>query len=640
MNVKILVSYHKPGTLLKGHVFLPIHVGRALDGELTKDGALDDENKKWLYKYCIGDDTGINISNKNRSYCELTALYWAWKNIDSIGDIDAIGFFHYRRHLCFDLENKDIPDRFGCIPIDEITDQYQNNFHINDSSIEEIAHKYDIVTVEGWSVKKVGSSSLYDHYCKSSKYLYGKDYDLTISVLRDLYPEYGEWMDKYNKEYVGYFTNIFIMKIPVFKEYMEWLFSILSAVERKIDTRLYNVQAMRVFGYLSEWLFGIWYTYQRDVKCRKSIELKRTFIKNTDLKFIGENIYMPRNGGVNICFATDNNYLKYLSVALRSVVEHADPGKIYNIYILVNGALDGWKELLCGCDLNNFHIELVNVRNYIDKFLPGWKFYESGHINVSAYFRLFAPVIFDKVDKLLYLDSDLVVEKDVSKLFEEDISSYLIGGIVDVETNRWYCAEQWVREYVNNVLKIDINGYINSGVCLMNLRRMREENLFENFKKCLENIRQPRFHDQDVLNVCCAGKIKYFDVRWNCEYHIPIWSPNWKNEVPAALLYKYVESRKTPWIVHFAGGAKPWDNLYLPMSGYFWKYARKVTCYELLFVEAIDKIFSEHKSKIPEHKPSRVTYFVKRLEYKLMRTLVPRKRNYYAKKLNLQKNWF
>lgn len=101
-TVKILVGYHRPAVLLKDEVLIPIHLGRALATEASKDGSMSKEDYQWMLDNMIGDDTGENISEENRKYCELTALYWAWKNYDKLGNPDYIGFMQYRRHFIFD----------------------------------------------------------------------------------------------------------------------------------------------------------------------------------------------------------------------------------------------------------------------------------------------------------------------------------------------------------------------------------------------------------------------------------------------------------------------------------------------------------------------------------------------------------
>lgn len=82
ISLKICVGYHKPSLLLEGECFVPIWGGKACISAISKDGAgLSEEEQQWMNEYCLGDDTGDNISIKNRNYCEATILYWMWKTM-------------------------------------------------------------------------------------------------------------------------------------------------------------------------------------------------------------------------------------------------------------------------------------------------------------------------------------------------------------------------------------------------------------------------------------------------------------------------------------------------------------------------------------------------------------------------------
>ena len=101
-SIKIFITYHKPYQLLKSDILIPLHVGRSVTNLLSKDCQPLNENEcQWMKDNMIGDDTGENISHRNRNYCELTGIYWAWKNYEKIGNPDYIGFMHYRRHFIF-----------------------------------------------------------------------------------------------------------------------------------------------------------------------------------------------------------------------------------------------------------------------------------------------------------------------------------------------------------------------------------------------------------------------------------------------------------------------------------------------------------------------------------------------------------
>lgn len=99
---KILVAYHKPAKLVKNDIYVPIHVGRALAKSKYEQNKINKEDYLWLFDNMIGDDTGENISLLNNQYCEMTALFWAWKNYDKLGNPDYIGLCHYRRFFMID----------------------------------------------------------------------------------------------------------------------------------------------------------------------------------------------------------------------------------------------------------------------------------------------------------------------------------------------------------------------------------------------------------------------------------------------------------------------------------------------------------------------------------------------------------
>ncbi|EOH7902799.1 DUF4422 domain-containing protein, partial [Campylobacter coli] len=101
-SIKILIGYHKPAVLFKDEILTPIHLGRALATQASKDGEMSKEDFEWMCENMIGDDTGDNISYLNRYFAEFSGLYWAWKNYSRLSNPDYIGFMHYRRHFIFD----------------------------------------------------------------------------------------------------------------------------------------------------------------------------------------------------------------------------------------------------------------------------------------------------------------------------------------------------------------------------------------------------------------------------------------------------------------------------------------------------------------------------------------------------------
>ena len=236
-NIKLFVCCHQIGQEVPKYPFLyPIQVGSAL---------ADTHFPGFLY-----DDTGENISRKNRSYCELTAQYWAWKNVDA----EYYGFFHYRRYLY-----PDIPAGTPyCI---EKSPSPETLRRLGFEKFPEYLRGYDLISPIGEDMH----ISAREQYARAN-YHHKKDLDLAEQILKEQAPQYAPAAEAYLSQSVCYFGNLSIMRRPVFQEYCSWLFSILEEFDRRADTAGYLPQEQRVDGYLAERLFGIYLTYQKQKK--------------------------------------------------------------------------------------------------------------------------------------------------------------------------------------------------------------------------------------------------------------------------------------------------------------------------------------------------------------------------------------
>jgi hypothetical protein len=235
-NIKILVCAHKECELPKDDIYLPIQVGKAIsDIDLGIQG----------------DDTGDNISEKNQSFCELTALYWAWKNIKNYyPDLEYIGLCHYRRYLALDKWKtgrngiclKNIPDM----------KDYKHTLNL-------YFKKYQMILAHRVSYP-------YNLKIDYSVHHYSDDYRTLKQIVHDLYPEYDDYflfIFEHNNKLSHY--NIFISPYSVFTEYCEWLFKILFEAERRINISNYRTSQKRIFGYLAERLLNV-YVYHKKIK--------------------------------------------------------------------------------------------------------------------------------------------------------------------------------------------------------------------------------------------------------------------------------------------------------------------------------------------------------------------------------------
>lgn len=253
-RVKILIATHKQYEFPKSASYVPIYVGKALQQQ-----QLDIQS----------DDTGENISLKNGSFCELTALYWAWKN-NAFPESDYIGLVHYRRYF-----------KGKGLVLKECTIASENEL------LSDLA-QYDVIVAKK---RNYYIETIYKHY-KNAHYI--KDLDLTKRIIAQNYSEYIDAFEQVMSGKTLHLFNMFVLNRKRFSEYCEWLFSILFKLEEQIDITSYDNYQKRVFGFLAERLFNVWLVHH-GLKIKEvnvvSLEgenlfkkalglLKRKFLKN------------------------------------------------------------------------------------------------------------------------------------------------------------------------------------------------------------------------------------------------------------------------------------------------------------------------------------------------------------------------
>lgn len=233
-RIKLFVCCHRPCVVPEHPLLAPVQVGAALE--------------QARFPGFFYDDAGENISHKNRSYCELTAQYWAWKNVDAA----YYGFFHYRRFL-YPAANAKRPYRVAGAPSKQLLER------LGYSGFAGYIRQYDLIAPVGEDMHV----SVREHYARAP-YHCAEDLALAETIVRERCPEMAEAMERYLSGTVCYFGNIYIMKRQVFHDYCAWLFPVLEEFDRRSRKRDRSPQELRVNGYLSERLFGVYYFYCRD----------------------------------------------------------------------------------------------------------------------------------------------------------------------------------------------------------------------------------------------------------------------------------------------------------------------------------------------------------------------------------------
>lgn len=244
MKTKILVATHKPVSEIENEIFCPIQVGSSLQNFVIKGS------------YYL-DNTGDNISEKNRTFNELTAIYWAWKNLT---DVDVFGLMHYRRFLDL-FYQKPIFKKEKVEVLKNVKKGDKNLLKLNDEiksskKIKSFLESYDVLLARPvfCSIDNKFASIANDY----KENHIAKDWDLCMEIIVEKFPDYEKsietYLNKSNKFYIG---NMFIAKKEWFYEFCEWLFTILFEVEKRIEISEDPYQR-RVIGFLSERLFTLY----------------------------------------------------------------------------------------------------------------------------------------------------------------------------------------------------------------------------------------------------------------------------------------------------------------------------------------------------------------------------------------------
>ncbi len=241
VKISVGIAMHKPYHVPDDPMYLPIHVGSSLHPDILPK--------------ITQDNTGDNISRLNPYYCELTAIYWLWKNNTS----DYKGLVHYRRYFASPkfttrhLNNR--LDRILTTP---------NLYHLIKANDLIIPRKryYVIETV-------------YSHYAHTH---YASHLDATRNILQRLSPKSILYWDSLMKKRSAHMFNMMIMKRDLFDAYCEWLFPILFELEKKIDPAQYDSFQARYLGRISELLFNVWIK-QNKLKTKK---LNTVFVEPVD----------------------------------------------------------------------------------------------------------------------------------------------------------------------------------------------------------------------------------------------------------------------------------------------------------------------------------------------------------------------
>ena len=418
------------------------------------------------------DNSGDNISKKNKSYCELTTQYWAWKNVKA----DYYGFCHYRRFLTLssdkDTVRKKESERGQIVSsiLNEYTAEKYNL--LNEDGMRQYIEKYDAILPQKQNLSflatPVGNKkTVYDHFAGHDRlFMNAPDLKLLADILEKYYPEYVVDAKEYLSQPLFWGFNCFILKRDLFFELCEFEFGVLDKLEPLIDPTLYNRQMSRIYGFMGEILSCIFfYHVQKSKPELKWAESKLVYFEYTD------------------------------KVDALVPDSQADTSVLLNIDKIPPFLLFPTLEMLSKNDGHKKEI-IIAHHNVSTNFLKKYSEYEKKHSNVIIKFlnyelvektlmelqlsvidvRLLLPWILKHYRKILYLNWNTWITTDIGDLAKCDIRNVCVAGALDVlQIGRAFDVNPYYEKFLKKHSKIKKqHELINTNILWMNLDEMRQ----------------------------------------------------------------------------------------------------------------------------------------------------------------------
>jgi len=291
-------------------------------------------------------------------------------------------------------------------------------------------------------------------------------------------------------------------------------------------------------------------------------------------------------GKINVCISTDDNYAKHCAVVMKSAVENALPEDDLHFFILDGGISGENISRLKGITQN---VEIVEIDKTI--FEP-FEAAVSKMWALPTLFRLKMPSLLKNLDKVIYLDCDIVVNASLAKLFNLNIDDYSIAAVND------YASEVSAKR-----LSMKGKKYFNAGAILVNLKAWRKKDIEAKLLDYLEkNSDKMKFADQDIMNPVLEGEVLYLEQGFN--YIVPSAFQTKKD------VKWWDENRENITIIHYAG-QKPWEIYYKnTLKDEYWKYYKMTPWQKNEPYEAFKKA-----QDFANFKPFLILRFIKRYPF-------------------------
>ena len=528
----------------------------------------------------MNDDVGDNISDKRLSYCEMTVQYWVWKNIKS----DYVGFCHYRRYLSFSEYTFD-EDNVGVVRYPTIDETAIKLFGLNEESMRSEILSHDVITNVPIPVEQTGDyKSVYDYCLKNPQGYCVKDIEILRDIVREKYPDDLPLFDKFFKGCENRWYNTYIMKSNIFADYCTWLFDILFELEKRIDTSNYTIEQLRVFGVLSERLWGVYLEKLLADNCSVA-EKQLVFFENTDV-----DNYQTIEKSIPLLCPLTNSTVGISIPTFTSLLKNKKPSTDYTI-IIPHCNLDKTRivkltDYIKTID-GNVKIIIQNVSLLINRYRK--------HIRNTARdedLLYFASIDRNKeLGKLIMINPGSLVLRDLSELFADSYSNCAIAAPID-----YFKTIQSKEQDLFTDDCIHYNYYFS----VINTNKVLEHPMI--YYVIQMNIEEYLDPFNEIINEKMSSDTYELDPKWGCisdhgeELHTQV---RW--HLPYRMLEQFENNYEDPSIILFGPYGFPWDDPTLSYANDYWEYSKDSPFYISLIRMAnpnLNRVITESNATI------------------------------------------
>lgn len=559
-DIKIAVACHKASILPNNPLFVPVQVGTALAASRLPNMRYDDE--------------GDNISAKNPQYCELTAQYWAWKNLSA----DYYGLCHYRRFLCF--SKTDTPRNERNQIEATVLDGYNlNRFGLeNENEMRSVIETHDVVVGEPQNVSRLytprgNKKTAYQHWVAHDRALIRtSDLNEMLSILSDVNPEVGRDAREYlnSNTFLGF--NCFVMSKSLFQELCSLEFKVLEILENRVDLSHYNQQLQRIFGFMGEIISSSFVYHLEKTGKYKIKHVPLVYFNYTDTI----PSYSPAySDAIAVVFFQSTEPSFMFGTVWNSFLTHIDSNCKYDILVEIDALSPFIKKTFS--DLAKEHPNL-SLR-FIDHTLLRDVCHERFSKKDIPILPLL-PWFLSGYDKVLVFGTHLIFNKSIVSLWNEKLTDeqwiaappdvLMLAKINDIFADT---AENHLRQQMENPYN-----YFSSDVLLWDLQKFRAHiQLSDVLNAYWDNQGNPR-NASEILNILCENHCKKLSQKWNTLTDSNDYLKKQLPFAPASTFKDLQTARKDPFILSYLPD-DPWVSQENEIAQIFWGYAKQLPIY-------------------------------------------------------------